>query len=258
LQTYWEYQSKYYFIGNNCATEAINFIKGVVFTPQVQEHSTGIETPNSVLSFLRENGLIDESIKIDSNSDGRYFFPSYGLQINENLKELGFNNTQLKTIYDVTDHFSSEERLQLYSSFLARVHTNEDIKNLAIRFYRLERAVSLVFEQYKQDLLNEKLIVDPSKETVDPGYRQGIRQILVERSQLAPWLMTTKGYGIPMVSERRSIQEIAATYESIYKAQNQLEKILIHDNPDLYSETAKINSNLNYFFNEIKNHVGSK
>jgi hypothetical protein len=262
LQYYWEYQGRYYFITNNCATEAVNFVKGTVFRPEIQQTVSFIDTPMSLYRLLRKNNLLNEepfdltNLKNKRNTiEGRYVFSSYGKVIAQTLSNLGPALQNPKDIYELADRIGTPERKRLFDSMAAKLTTKSQIKELAISFYRLERAISYVFEEDKRSLIGEIIAKDSSQGGASSGSAQNISEILGLRFQLTPWFLASQGYGIPMESEIKSEAYIRSIYGKIEDLVNSLQENLHEDFSQIDQEIADVNMNLQYFFDQISKNV---
>jgi len=74
LEASWEYAGRYRFISNNCATEALNFLKGVLGEGTL--HSYHPTTPMGLHEVLQKTGLVDPSPLADlgrASESGNYF-----------------------------------------------------------------------------------------------------------------------------------------------------------------------------------------
>ena len=64
IEQYWEYQGRYYFLTNNCATESLNFLQGIVPNDKIQKlHDM---TPLGLEGDLTKTGMIDPSLISES------------------------------------------------------------------------------------------------------------------------------------------------------------------------------------------------
>ena len=92
LEQYWEYQSKYYALTNNCSVESGHLLKGVL-----GDELKGFKayTPIQLEDKLRELGRLDDSVQRDRKEAMRsgYFFPSVSKTLEESF---GVLKTQIK------------------------------------------------------------------------------------------------------------------------------------------------------------------
>lgn len=248
LQEYWEYQGRYYFLGNNCATEAFDFLKGSVFRRDVQKKVTTIETPISLYNFLNSVQLLDSKVLNDPNREGRFFFSSHKKIIGKALQQVGQSQKIPDSIEAFAENFSAIGRRELYQKIAAKLDVTEQ-KKVAIQFYRLERAISYYFEEQRKRLV-ETVIANGDI------YRENIRKILIARSRLSPWFLAKNGYGIPLENEMKTENELESDQKEVFEASRKIEESLQSDFPEMDDSIKEVNSNLLYFFNEIKRAVG--
>ena len=92
LEQYWEYQSRYYVLSNNCSVESGHLLKGVL-----GDELKGFKayTPIQLEAKLRELGRLDESVHRDRKESIRlgYFFPSVYKTLEESF---GVLRSQIK------------------------------------------------------------------------------------------------------------------------------------------------------------------
>jgi hypothetical protein len=76
LEMHSEYAGRYYFFTNNCATEALSFLKGVVRTDRLYYHTN--YTPVGLYEDLIKLGVVDASVVQDKAKavDNGYYFKS--------------------------------------------------------------------------------------------------------------------------------------------------------------------------------------
>lgn len=74
LEASWEYAGRYRFISNNCATEALNFLKGVLGESSLNAYHPA--TPVGLHEVLQKTGLVDSTPLSDlskASESGNYF-----------------------------------------------------------------------------------------------------------------------------------------------------------------------------------------
>lgn len=256
LQEYWEYQGQYYFLGNNCATEAFDFIKGSVFRSVVQKKVTTIETPMSLFNFLNSIQLLDTKVLQNPNREGRFYFSSHKKVIAKALQQIGLDQNVPDSLEGFADKFSAATRRELYQKITQKRDSTDQKKILAIQFYRLERAISYYLDEQRKSLVEQVIAGDKNSQKINPLYRENIRKILVLRSRLSPWFLAKDGYGIPLESEMKTDQELERDQKDTTEAAQKIDEELHRDFPEMDKSIKEVNSNLLYFFNEIKKAVG--
>ncbi|MGZ3772905.1 MAG: DUF7844 domain-containing protein [Pseudobdellovibrionaceae bacterium] len=254
LTEYWEYQGRYYFLRNNCATEAFDFIKGSVFRPEIQRKVDTIETPMGVYNFLASVNLLDTTVTKDPNKEGRYYFSSHKKIIEKALQQIGAKQKVPDNIEGFADEFTAQTRRDLYQKMTQKFPDQR--KNLAIQFYRLERAVNSYLDEQRKGLVDEAIAQGEKSGQVDAAYKENIKKILVLRSRFSPWFLAKNGYGIPSESEMKSDKDLEQDQKDTSLAAQKIDQALSKDFPEMDKSIKEVNSNLLYFFNEIKSSVG--
>ncbi|WP_413576943.1 DUF4105 domain-containing protein [Bdellovibrio sp. HCB290] len=77
VEIHWEYNGKYKFITNNCATETLDLLQSVLLSPVMM--NTEIKTPKGLYDVLLKQGLGNERVFADKKSalELGYYFDSY-------------------------------------------------------------------------------------------------------------------------------------------------------------------------------------
>ncbi|MGZ3799635.1 MAG: DUF7844 domain-containing protein [Bdellovibrio sp.] len=255
LQEYWEYQGRYYFISNNCATETLDFLKGVIFRNNFLKKVATIETPMSVHDFLKENNLIDSDAMKDANQEGRFYFSSYKKVIAKSLQQIDQGQNVPDTVEDFANKFSAAKRKDLYNKLVKNLTSNEQIKGYAIQFYRLERAISYYLDAQRKHLAESVIAQGAASNKINNLYRENIRKIMLLRARFSPWFMAKNGYGIPLTAELKTDDAIENEQREAGEAFQKIDESLRRDFPEVDNSIKEVNSNLLYFFNEIKRTV---
>lgn len=77
VEVHWSYEGKYYFVSNNCATEAFNLLQSSLLLPQIM--FSEIKTPVSLYDLLIKKNLADENVLKDRQKAIQlgYYFDSF-------------------------------------------------------------------------------------------------------------------------------------------------------------------------------------
>lgn len=197
IEQYWEYQGRYYFLTNNCATEAMNFLQGVVDDKRIQDLHNW--TPLGLENDLIKSGFLNSSLlkdKTQSIADG-YFFPS-----KRPILDDAFANIQEKVALlpvDKTDRYmnetSAEERLSWFTAAMHGTSGQEHTK-LAAYFYLLESFISSRSEQDLGKSMTQALekLNEQKNSTISTDLLQTVRGE-------QPWSRLSSGYGIPLTQD---------------------------------------------------------
>lgn len=161
LEYYWTYKGKYYFLTNNCATEAIRLLKSAyLFDSTIQKES--VITPSGLYDLLVEKGLVeDEVLEDEANAIYKgYLFKG----VDKSLAEaLGLFMTTTKKLDEDLKHFQSlgaQKRLASYQRVFAANKQNQNLKNIVTKALMLE---SKIEKSVKQKLNNKILAVASGK-----------------------------------------------------------------------------------------------
>lgn len=214
LENYWGYKGRYYFLTNNCATEAMNLLRAT-FPESNKVQTANIVHPLGLYEFLIKNGLTNPELLNDKKEAIRqgYLFQGVTDKLQKSLElfagneKLSFENFALK--------LSPQERKAYYEKTLAA--TTDKAKTLA-NALRLEEQIQLSREQlFAKKLGNALFGKEPMPELKDTILDDKIVEMknlyknLAEASELKP------GYGIPLEDE--------FSYASPEKIKNVLQEI---------------------------------
>lgn len=120
IEQYWEYQGKYYFATNNCATEALRLLKGVVRDFDFQ--MAMLYTPSGLFDYLGKIHLIDMGLlKAPANTSFHNVFKSQKSLYEQDFAKIkaAAPNSRFNSMEDYAQHSSAPERRQLYESIQA-------------------------------------------------------------------------------------------------------------------------------------------
>ncbi|MEK6704463.1 MAG: DUF4105 domain-containing protein [Candidatus Poribacteria bacterium] len=261
LEQYWGYQGDYYFLWNNCATEALDSIRGVMLeSPKVQKTKYTIATPLKIYSALKKLDLIDESVLTGPEAQGRYFFRSFADQV-----EAAFNT--IKSMNGVPAELTLDEYLYTYQSLKRRElytlikDTNPtETKKLAIQFYFIEVMIRDKLMQMLESRANK--LVEKSSEghsvpsehpSKYPGqYKDWIERMVELRSALLPWLLVNKSYGIPFKNEYREAKVLEAKMAEIHELKIKIQSELKKTEKEIFDDLDGVSENIKFFMAEIK------
>jgi hypothetical protein len=199
LEQYWEYQGRYYFLTNNCATESLHFLQGIIPDKSIQRlHDM---TPLGLEGDLTKTGLIDQSLLNDRNSaiSEGYFFASKRPVLDNAFQQINsrFSGSELgefgfKDSNDYMAHTSSDQRRGYFDTIMKSTTGNDHMK-MAAYFYLLESYISSLDQQ--------KIGAKVSKAVEAGGapVNEGMIHLL-QASQ--PWgRLRHGGYGVPQASD---------------------------------------------------------
>lgn len=225
LEYYWSYKGRYYFLTNNCATEAMNLLRSA-FPGNQKMQNANIVHPLGLYDFLVKTGLTNPELLNDRKQAAKmgYLFPGVSEKLQRSLdlfadKSVSFEQFALK--------LSAPERKAYYEKALAQ---SEDKARLTANALRLEEQILLSRQQiFAKKIGNALFGKEPMPELKNTVMEQKILEMkslykkLTEASELKP------GYGIPLEDEFTvaSPEDIKAVMQEIQDHMDELKNIAI-------------------------------
>lgn len=115
LENHWNYDSKYYFITNNCASESLNLLKSSLLRPELLELKVIKPTElRDLLLKLKVSRSEDFSQNTETNIENGLFFESHGRHY---LQALSFLTGSTENLNSVRKHLELpfQERMKKYA-----------------------------------------------------------------------------------------------------------------------------------------------
>lgn len=193
LELYWSYAGRYYFLSNNCATEALSLLKGVLGSTPLAKLSA--LTPVGVTAALLQHGLVRPVPQDAGSEQSGLYFPALRSVAQQKYKAL-------KQQFPVLLAESFEQYLSLRAN--AR----------RLRFPALARRSAMVLPDLLtiegaallqwQVRFDHRLFASLSR--AQPGSEEAavyakLRRTERARAGAARWAPIDSGYGIPMPSD---------------------------------------------------------
>ncbi len=217
LEAYWEYGGRYKFITNNCATEALNFLKGTLGESRLSRKNP--LTPLGLHKTLQKLGIVDASVLADPANavEKGYYYASKKPEVEKAFSGVlracaqpknGLKSCNLalpETVDDYLNRTSAQARRQWYEHLLTS--SGETPKILGARFFLLEsyvqRRAQSAYNRRIARVLEAGKFDDLPREAVESA--ESIRTALArlrEIQQLSlPSSIASDGYGIPIRRE---------------------------------------------------------
>jgi hypothetical protein len=250
VETYWTYQGKYYFITNNCATEALHLLKGIVQNYDFQ--NLNVMTPIGLYKELSRFHLIDTQLVADQKQAMKtgYYFPSTNYvfeQSFDKIRDAAQAQMTFANLNDFMKNSDAEWRKNLYLSLKSAA--GGPPKGLANHFFILE---SYLLRTARSEFMGQlaHLLEDPNGEMSAKLHR------VMELQRLSsPLSSPVTGYGIPsqddleaaskIVSDPERTEEVTRLYTEVMDwAKGQMT-----EQSQYMEATAK---NREFFLNEIR------
>lgn len=217
LENYWGYKGQYFFITNNCATEAMNLLR-TAYPTNSKIQTANIVTPLGLYDYLVKNKFTDPSVLNDKKSalSKGYLFSGVSDKLNKSLtvfaeeKNISFEDFALK--------LSAAERKSLYLQKTKKMSENERVSVLA-NALRLEEQILLSREQqFAKKIGNALFGKEPMPELKDTILDDKILAMKDLYKKLTAENQLASGYGIPLEGEF-----IVAGPESIKAIQDEIQ-----------------------------------
>jgi len=165
LEQNWEYSGRYFFLGNNCATEALNFLKGIIDTEPFQD--SNVFSPIGLMSDLEDLKIGDASVLDDQNSARiqGYLYDSVRAKLDISFKAIqSIDPTQTPKTLDDYIATPAQQRASLYANALALL--NPPSAALPLNFFVLESYIAYLRQaQYYQRIASSQITLSAKKPT---------------------------------------------------------------------------------------------
>lgn len=250
LENYWGYQGSYFFITNNCASEAMNLLRAAYPGNKLMQ-TQSITTPLGLYDFLIKSKLVNNSV-IDNTKEAIYYgylFPGVSEKLLASLRV--FNSTMEFEKFAI--ELSAEERKAIYAATLTGLEGKKKMSGLA-NALRLEDQILISREQQFAKKIGSALFgKEASNELKDTELDERMIEIRDAYKRLAGSNFITKGYGIPLSSEFSNTGDAVAeeVMELVKRNSDELKEIVTTYFPKEVHEMQKTMENRFYLLTEI-------
>lgn len=220
LEVYWSYEGRYFFLTNNCASEAMKLFRAAFWNHfEMQTYSSVsplhvYRDLNRYGKFVPEKRLIDDKI-ITQNKDRAvaltYFFPGYSENLEMAFKVLVDDLSSFSQYQDFGDYARSTTAKERYQSYIDEALFSSDLT----RRERITRvaAVQMIEDHIahvRQLELAQELKKDlyTSKGRLKNQSHPFIKKLLNMQNssdQTSPISLASKGYGIPLNTDIKAL-----------------------------------------------------
>lgn len=249
LENYWSYKGKYYFLTNNCATEAMNLLRAA-FPTNAKMQTANIATPLGLYDYLVKNKITDTNVLNDKKAAMAkgYLFPGVTEKLQKSLNlfapenNISFDNFAL--------NLTSSERKAIYEEKL----TESDSVSLLANALRLEEQILLSREQqFAKKIGNALFGKEPMPELKDTILDDKIIEMRDLFKKLSAESYLAKGYGVPLEDEFRvaSPESIKAIQDEIQGSMEELRQIAINYFPKEVEEMKGTMENRHWILGKI-------
>jgi hypothetical protein len=199
---HWNYDGRYYFLGNNCAVETFKLLHDGV--PRLAGERLASITPTALLRRLRRTGVADTGVLDDRDEAmrlGYYFAPAsahYQAMLDVARQALGLPQARVEDWLDL----APEQR----QPWLQRADLRASAALLLLERAALRRQELLARDELKRLLLGRDAVMD------DAQARESLHELLQLEGLLSrpATLLPDGGYGLPQREEREWLRAAGA------------------------------------------------
>ena len=226
LENYWSYKGRYYFLTNNCATEAMNLLR-VAFPENAPMQTANIVTPLGLYSYLIKNNITDVTLLDDQQNaiSKGYLFQGVNTKLQKSLNL--FVNTKEVSFDDFILKLTPNERKIAYQKAID-VSTNQS--STEANALRLEEQILLSREKLFAKKMGDALFgKTPMPELQGTVLEEKILAMKDLFKKLSAANYLAKGYGIPLEEEFKpaTTEEIQTILTSIKGNMAELREISV-------------------------------
>lgn len=238
LEHYWSYSGEYKFLTNNCASEVDQLLRAALAKNHPYQNSFA-SSPLGVYKNLARFRLIDLNLIEDRKraQEKTYFFPSQKDHLERAFLKMERYFSTYKNLAEFAFYSKATERRKVYQ-------TMESFEDLGSA-YLLEKYISSVQQGEHQKLLGRLLQSNNSL----PELNELIGKIVQSSQQRLPWKMARSGYGIPLVEEGPTDEEIQERLQVAIEWNTQYRDLVLAAYPSIETELNEIKKNLELLTN---------
>lgn len=226
LENYWSYKGRYYFLTNNCATEAMNLLRSA-FPDNAKMQTANIVTPLGLYDFLVKNNITNTDLLNDTKNAVRmgYLFQGVSDKLQKSLNL--FQNDQKISFEDFALKLSPAERKGHYENALRDAQNKPMVLANALR---IEEQILLSREQLFAKKIGTALFgKDPMPELKNTVLEEKILAMKDLYKKLNAESYLASGYGVPLEDEFKvaSPEAIKSVLDEIQGNMDELKQIAV-------------------------------
>jgi hypothetical protein len=221
LEASWEYAGRYKFISNNCAVEALNFLKGTLGESELSDRHP--LTPIGLNRLLKQLNLVDASSlgNLDQAVQSGNYYASKKPEVERafhavmesfarlcrNERSAAFCTPNLPSkLDDYLSDTQASQRMLAYASFFKDREESPEIarRTMGARFFLLESYVIRRSEKAAMELLSSVIeggkwerVPEEARSEI-PRIKELVAKLRLLQQQGLPALARSEGYGIPL------------------------------------------------------------
>jgi hypothetical protein len=222
LENYWSYKGRYYFLTNNCATEAMNLLRAS-FPQNAQMQTANVVTPLGLYDYLVKTNIANTGVLDDQTSAIRkgFLFPGVTEKLQKSLDM--FIDSQKTTFQDFALKATPTERRDAYQKTLDATAENKQVMVLA-NALRLEEQILAAREQAFAKKIGEAVFgKKPMPELKGSIIEKKIYEMKDLYKKLSAASYLAPGYGVPLdgefkVATPEAIQDVLGSIQGDMQA----------------------------------------
>jgi hypothetical protein len=249
LENYWSYKGSYFFLTNNCATEALNLLRAAYPHDNVMQ-TKNVTTPLGLYDLLIKSNLVNSEV-LNNTKEAIYFghlFPGVSDKLLASLKIFDAKMEFQKFALEL----NAAQRLVIYQKTLEKGEVKR--MNILANALRLEDQILLAREQvFSKKIGNALFGKNASEDLKNTVLDDRIMEIREEFKKLSAENYIDLGYGIPLKNEFHDISEsvVSEIMEKIQASSAELKEIAAEYFPEEVGEMQKTLENRFFILTEI-------
>lgn len=263
LEIYWSYKGQYYFISNNCATEALNLMK-MAMPNNFDLQYANIVSPRALYRRFQRSGIFDGSVieDLDEARDKGYYFPAFNISLERSYSVIRENQSTLENVelQKFLADTSAEERKDIYDAILKKKDKTEH-SQLISNFIRIEdhfqRVVQTRLQASAFAVLTNESSLDLSEEDKKQMWEY-VNRFQELQKNLTPESQVQSGYGIPLKENTGQLdgdqtQELLEEMKELYQGLNDFLQRVI---PNMHRELEATSQNRVWLIEQLMGATG--
>lgn len=252
LENYWSYKGSYFFLTNNCASEAMNLLRAAYPGDKLIQKQA-ITTPLGLYDFLAKKKFINTDL-LNNTKEAiylGYLFPGVSEKLMASLRM--FVDESTMSFEKFALELKAPERKVIYERALALNNSKSRVTLLA-HAIRLEDQILLSREQQFAKKIGDALFGSQvSEELKNTVLDERIIEMRDEYKKLSAENFIVSGYGIPLKSEFKDIgaEVLEEVMSSIQGNSAELKEIAAEFFPEEVTEMQKTLENRFYILTEL-------
>lgn len=248
-EEHWNYRGSYKFINNNCAVESYDLLKGALNRDQLQTKSS--ITPNGVLEDLDQLNFLSvkdgsiETFKAKTDQIILAYSKAYGYRLKDSDK------SNKKAVLKFIDQSTPAQRMAQFDQFMKAENPTSDM-NAEVTLLKERLISSSSFSVMEQQIIRS-LALKYRKKAADMFMNTKNEKTLALIQETGAAFtqnfsdLSESGYGIPLIEEMVSNDDLAQRAGVASDAMAKAEKFLRDMMPEEFATLEGINKNISIY-----------